>query len=347
MRPDAHVLHRNRLFFPVFAMNILTRFLQRAKRIDAVLLGAVAMFACGSVHAQSAVVVGKDNWLFYAQENVRDAGTAQIDASVSLIRHAHEQLAARSIALVVVVAPAKARYYAAALPPEYAVSSAAEPRYGYINAELAKAGIPSVDLLPVLKSVEVGEQTAFFQKDSHWTAWSAEASAKAVATMIRGKWTLAGQPGTGMHLGDWIKERRPGDFLQLMSADQRRAVGQQVYVVRATKAASGDLLGDAVTPVHVVGNSFVQPYLGFPQALSAELDRPVGLTWKYGNFGPWAVFRDYLRSDEFKQHRPQVLIWQFNEAQLLHGPNASGEWDPASLMSESAWRSDVTAAVTR
>jgi alginate O-acetyltransferase complex protein AlgJ len=292
-------------------------------------------------------LIGRDNWLFYAEENIRDAGKPGIDASVALIRHAQEKLAARSIGLVVVVAPAKARFYPDRLPAGHAVSADALPRYGYIISALAAAGIPSVNLIPVLKGVETGEQTAFLQKDSHWTAWSAEAAARAVADLIRAKWTLRGAAGGGTPLGDWVKERRAGDFLQLMTADQRKQVGQQIYVVRANKAGKAGLLADADTPVHIVGNSFVQPYLGFPQALSAALDRPVGLSWKYGNFGPWASFREYLESAEFRRERPQVVVWQFNEAQLLYGPNASGQWDANSLMTEAAWRAGVASAAAK
>lgn len=311
------------------------------------LLIACTCLAATAAHAQ-AVLIGKDNWLFYAQDNLTDAGKPGIDNAVQLMSAAKEALQARGIGLVVLVAPLKARFYEDKLPAGTAISPAARERYANIVAGLHGAGIRTVDLMPVLKSVEHDDQTAFFQKDSHWTAWSAEAAAAATADVIRQNWKLDGEAGTGTPPGKWIKERRFADFAELMTAAQRKEVGQEIYVVRASQPQSGDLLGsDAAAPVHVVGNSFVQPYLGYPQALSHALDRRVGLTWKYGNFGPWAVFLQYLESPAFQQARPQVVVWQLNEVQMMYGPNTSGQWDAASLMSEADWKRRVQAAIAK
>ncbi len=327
----------------------MTRNLQLTQLSQRWLTGLVLLGACvTSVPAYAqAVLTGKDDWLFYAQDNISDAGKASIDNSIALMRAARENLAKQGVGLVVLVAPLKARFYEDKLPAGKSISPAVKDRYANIIAGLKQADIKTVDLMPVLKSVEHDEQTAFLQKDSHWTAWSAEAAAKATAPIITQNWKLGGQAGTGTKLGPWIKERRFGDFAELMTAAQRKALGQQIYVVRENKAAAGGLLDDGAAPVHVVGNSFVQPYLGFPQTLSNAIDRPVGLTWKYGNFGPWAGFLDYLKSPSFQQNRPQVIVWQLNEAQMLYGPNTSGQWDAASLMPDNVWRERVSAAVSK
>ena len=85
----------------------------------------------------------------------------------------------------------------------------------------------------------------------------------------------------------------------------------------------------------------------FSSDLDASIDRRVGLTWKYGNFGPWAVFLQYLESPAFQQARPQVVVWQLNEAQMMYGPNTTGQWDASSLMSDATWRSRVQAALAK
>lgn len=318
----------------------------KLKHLFAGLLIAGSCFAATLASAQ-AVLIGKDDWLFYSQDDLADPGKAGIENSVQLMSAAKDALQARGIGLVVVVAPLKARFYEDKLPAGTAIAPAARDRYANIVASLHNAGIATVDLMPVLKGVEHDDQTAFFQKDSHWTAWSAEATAAATADVIRQNWKLGGNPGTGTPLGNWIKERRFTDFAELMTAPQRKAVGQEVYVVRARQPESGNLLDSAVAPVHVIGNSFVQPYLGYPQALSHALDRRVGLTWKYGNFGPWAVFLEYLESPDFQQARPQVVVWQLNEVQMMYGPNTSGQWDATSLVSEADWRRRVQAAIAK
>ncbi|NYT58416.1 twin-arginine translocation pathway signal [Alcaligenaceae bacterium] len=291
--------------------------------------------------------MGKDNWLFYSRDNLVDTGAEGIANSVRLMQGAQDALSTNGVGLIVVVAPLKARFYEDKLPSGQRISAQARNRYKSIIASLQAANIKTIDLTPILKAVEQGEQTAFLQKDSHWTAWSAEASGKAVADLIQQDGSLKGEAGGGAKLGEWVKERRYGDFAELMTSAQRKAVGQQIYTVRASKESSNGLLDNAETPVHIVGNSFVQPYLGFPQALSAALDRPVGLTWKYGNFGPWAVLLDYLKSPTFKQAPPQLVVWQLNEAQILYGPNARGQWDATSLMTDAAWLDHVKAALSR
>lgn len=318
------------------------------RRLALLTLAGACLAPCLPAFAQApAVLVGKDNWLFYGRDNLSDAGTEGIAGSVALMQSAKDALQAKGIGFVVLVAPLKTRFYEDKLPEGTALAPAARERYTRIVAALQGAGIQTVDLMPVLKSVERDGQTAFFQKDSHWTAWGAEASAAATAAVIARNWKLSGQAGTGSKLGDWTKERRFGDFAELMTAAQRRAAGQEIYVVRANKAAEGGLLDEARSPVHVVGNSFVQPYLGFTQALSQAVDRPVGLTWKYGNFGPWAVLLQYLESPAFQQARPDVVVWQLNESQMLYGPNVSGQWDASSLMADGAWRDRVRAAIAK
>lgn len=311
-------------------------------------MAGVCLAATTIVHAQApAVLVGKDQWLFYGRDNLSDAGAEGIAQSVRLMQSAKDALQAKGIGFVVLVAPLKTRFYEDKLPEGTAIAPAARDRYARIVSDLQGAGLQTVDLMPVLKSVERDGQTAFFQKDSHWTAWGAEAAAAATAAVIGKHWKLSGQDGTGKQLGEWTKERRFGDFAELMTAAQRKAAGQEIYVVRTNKAADGGLLDEARSPVHVVGNSFVQPYLGYPQALSQALGRPVGLTWKYGNFGPWAVFLQYLESPAFQQARPDVVVWQLNESQMLYGPNVSGQWDASSLMADGAWRDRVSAAIAR
>ena len=91
----------------------------------------------------------------------------------------------------------------------------------------------------------------------------------------------------------------------------------------------------------------VQPYFGYPQKLSNALDRPVSVNWKPGNVGPWIVLLEYLESDDFRTNPPQVLVWQMFEPSYPQGPDARGQWDNASIMSDSAWRQRMQKALGR
>jgi alginate O-acetyltransferase complex protein AlgJ len=148
---------------------------------------------------------------------------------------------------------------------------------------------------------------------------------------------LDGRDGSGMPLGSEIRERRFGDLAELfLTGEQRKAIGRDTFTVRR-QAEQQSLLDDAPAPVHVTGHSMVQPYFGFPQKLSNLIDRPVSVNWKPGNVGHWIVLLEYLESGEFRQHKPQVLVWQMFGPTYAQGPDARGLWDNASVMTSEQW----------
>jgi alginate O-acetyltransferase complex protein AlgJ len=291
-----------------------------------------------------AVIEGKDRWLFPGWESLTTANTAGVDRSIDLIRQAKDLLAAKKIELLVIVVPMKAVTYRDNLPEDQPVGQDVLARYEHILAEMNSAGILALDLRQAWRTLETDRRPSFYRTDYHWTAWASEATAHLVAGEIRQRWKLAGKARTGRALGPWINEPRYGDLANLLSNARRKEVGEEVFTVRKNPA-QGNLLDDVPGPVRVVGNSFVQPYLGFAQALSHELDRPVGLSWKYGNVGPWATFLQLIQSADFKGAKPQVVVWQFNEGQFMNGPNAPGQWDVPSNVAPEVWLERVKAAL--
>ena len=299
--------------------------------------------------SQSAVLEGKDAWLFPGWESHDKVDQAGIAQSLGLIGDVKARLDDRKIGLVVVVAPMKAPFYQERLKDDQKLSASVLARYSDLIKALNRAEIPTVDLAHTFRTVVNGKQGIFFRADYHWTAWAAEAGANATAEVIRKQWKLDGKPGDGLKLGEWTNERRFGDLAaNFMNDEQRSRIGREVFTVRrpAPEASKG-LTDDADTPVHVIGNSFVQPYLGFPQALSNALDRKVSLTWNPGNVGPWATLLQYVESQDFKSNPPQVIVWQFNEAQMHQGPDAKGQWEPKATTASETWLARVKAAIGR
>ncbi|MFG1345096.1 twin-arginine translocation pathway signal [Xanthobacter autotrophicus DSM 431] len=294
------------------------------------------------------IVIGKDGWLFPGWESLTVLDKAGITANVGLIKDASTALAARNILLVVMVVPLKASFYKDKLPDGTALSADVSGQYDAILGELKKSGIETVDLRAPLKAVQTGRQTSFFRADYHWTAWASEAAADAVAQAIKARISkLAGSP-PGDKLGEWVTQRHLGDLAErFLTPDQQKQVGPDLYTVRTPPAAKAGLLDSGPAPVHIVGNSFVQPYLGFPQKLSNALDRPVSLTWNPGNVGPWATFLQYVGSPDFAKTPPQVLLWQFNEGPFHSGPQATDQWDAPSIMSRDSWRSRMLASINK
>ena len=184
----------------------------------------------------------------------------------------------------------KASFYSDLLPVGKPLAVDLTRRYAYAQAALKAAGILSFDDLSVLRTLEQSKTPAFYRTDYHWMAQASEASAVAAAELIQKQVHFTTLPGGGSKQGEWVNERRYGDLaLRFKSSEQRVILGRDLFRVRASPKEKQSLLDADPAEVHVVGNSFVQPYLGFPQQLSNALNRPVSLTWNYGNVGPWAT----------------------------------------------------------
>lgn len=300
-----------------------------------------------AAQATQSVIEGQDGWLFPGWERSDRVDRAGIDANIRLIREARDALSAKHITLVVLVVPAKANFYKSRLPSNVQLSPEVQARYSTIVDGLAKAGIPTFDERPVLQSVEHDKQTAFYRADYHWSAWAAEASADETAKLIRASVALPPN-GSGTVLGEWTNDRRYGDLAtNFMSPDDRKRIGRDIYTVRKTPDSGGALLDANPPQVQVVGNSFVQPYLGYPQKLSEALAQPVGLTWNPGNIGPWTTLLDAVESPGFSQHKPKVIVWQFNEAQIENALDAADSWDARGVIAAATWRSRLNAALAK
>lgn len=309
---------------------------------------SVALVACGSAVADVLVIEGRDGWLFPVWENQTDVQKPLIDANLRTIAAVRDQLAEQNTMLLAVIVPMKASFYSERLPVSKPVSEAVKNRYAYVMTGLQAAHISNVDTLSVLRALEQNEQNAFFRTDYHWTAQGAEATAEAVAELIRQKVRFDKDATGGSLLGDWVNVRRYGDLAtRFMTAEQRMKLRRDVFRVRAPPKEELSLLDDGPAEIHLVGNSFLQPYLGFPQKLSQSIGRPVSLTWKPGNFGPWATLLEYLESGMYRQNKPKVLVWQFNEPRMEAGPDAKNDWEAESLMSNDVWLSRARAAIAK
>lgn len=309
---------------------------------------SMALVSVAAVAQESSTLLirGKDGWLFPRWGSLTAVDSAGIDNATTLIGQANQVLAAKGIKLEILLLPDKVRFYQSKLPDGESMSPQVQQRYTMVLEKLKQVGITTLDGEALLRKVQQSGQDVFYRTDQHWTQAAADASAEATAEMIqRDVPQLAGQPGTGMALGAPIKDRRYGDLADLfLSVEEKKQLGRDTFNVRR-EAQSTSLLDDAPAPVHVTGHSMVQPYFGFPQKLSNVLDRPVSLNWKPGNVGPWVMLLEYVESPAFKQHKPQVLVWQMFEPSYAQGPNAKGLWDNASIMTNEAWLNRFKAAV--
>jgi alginate O-acetyltransferase complex protein AlgJ len=291
-------------------------------------------------------IIGKDNYLFPAWGTTDEPNWPAIDATVARVAEVHKRLAARGIALVAPVLPSKKLFYADKLPAVDALTPEMLGRYAGIRDRLAAAGVPGFDVERIYRALQAKGEPVYYRTDQHWTLAAADATAQATADLIHQLVPkLAGAAGTGLALGAISKERRYGDLAErFLSPEQRRSAGREIFTVRRQTQTTG-LLDAAIAPVHVTGNSMVQPYFGFPQKLSNLIDRPVSVNWKPGDVGFWSVLIEYLESAAFRQQPPQVVVWQVFEPNFHLGPDAEGLWDAASVLSAQDWSRRLGAAL--
>ena len=332
-------------------MNDIDRLLPRSATNHAsraIFLAGMAALAAASLRPATAraaaplIIEGKGDWLFPAWESLTDAGMSGIASSIRTIDAARRTFSAAGIQLLVLVVPLKARFYPDKLPDGVALSPDVVARYGNILTELTTASIPTFDVAAVMKTIS---QPAFFRTDYHWTEWSAEAVAQACAQHVLSLAPLPPFPTPMPPLSAFSQDKHVGDLAELLPPARQKAVGEEDLTVRSIDASRVQLLDSSNSDVHVVGNSFSMPYLGFPEMLAETLKRPVGVTAKFGNAGPWQTMVEYLESPVFVKRHPRVIVWQFVEGLLTHGPASTGFWDVTSLMSDQTFLGRVAKAV--
>ncbi|MCB9797190.1 MAG: hypothetical protein H6741_31265 [Alphaproteobacteria bacterium] len=173
-------------------------------------------------------------------------------------------------------------------------------------------GVLAVDLMPTI--LAPGRDRRFFHRyDHHWTAEGARDAAEATAAVVRASAVADRLPQTPQ------RTARVGESQDVARMAQRVAQLCDVamppstysdYVTQPAQAQSLGLLDEPVPPeVVVAGSSFMAErfhYGGFlAQALSTDV-----LTAQTGGGQAHGGLHDYLLSDDYRAHKPAVLVWE-------------------------------------
>lgn len=268
---------------------------------------------------------GCDGWLFLNDELRPHPHPEQaIARRADVVARVADGLRAKSIQLLVVVAPDKSRIEGQALCglPRGAAQDA---RLAAFQDQLTARGVDTVDLAPVLSALD-GER--YFRTDTHWNERGARAAAQAIADHLKAGSKAPEATGEATLVPGETRER-VGDLIHLAGLSDApawaRPKGDMAAETTITQPGLGgdDLLGDVGgPPVVVIGSSYSRNanFIGF---LSAAMAVPVGDMARDGA-GFDGAARAYFSNAAFRETPPQILVWEIPE-RVLDAPAGPDE----------------------
>lgn len=312
------------------------------------MLGAAPVAARAQQAAGSTVIIGRDGWLFPLWDRLDRMDAVALRQVLQMLGEAAGILKQARIDLVFLLLPSKARIYRRFLPEGMRVTPEVDRRYATVVTELRRAGalVPDVDTLFREAASREPHWPLYFKTDTHWTPVGAELAAVTTASEMRAQLRLPASPRPGTALGEFRMMRLAiGDLVQYVPQAQRANFRSEESPIRDVAASGGGagLLDEDLNDVQVVGTSNVQPRFGFQPVLSNQIVRPVGLSWRPNNIGPYAALMEYLRSNDFRRQRPRAIVWNHLEADMTSLPN-NQNWQRAA-MTPQAFLADLRRAV--
>lgn len=274
------------------------------------------------------VRVGKDGWLFLAEELRFEANASEhLGARTELLGTTARALDRQGVKLVIALVPDKARVYFSKLAsghyPEYNSS-----RYQDALSALQIQGVTVVDLLQPL-ALAATQRDVYYRTDTHWNQNGAQVAAETVARKIRQTGLELEKTTFSSTFGEPVE--RSGDLIRLMGlggAPKTLGPRPDLEAPVATRQTSTDnaagLFDDNLVPVVLTGTSYSLRgnFHGFlQQALSAKV-----LNAAKDGGGFLQATTQYLKDEAFRSAKPKVLVWEVPERFLTSKLDQESTW---------------------
>lgn len=314
------------------------------------LSAAVGLCMLGAVaHAQDKPpgVIGKNGWLFYNHEFVRNP--AEADVSVDLIARISKVLQANGTTLVVALAPIKARIYEEHLPPSHTMTAEHKGDYARLLGRFKAAGVHAADINTAFLTSpkRTAEFPLYFLQDTHWSATGALLAAETIRDAIQANpitQKALSETTESKHTILWATQKFPmvGDLVQQLPPGSPAFDKEMITAFEVRKEGAGSLLGNAASGVALLGSSYTAEWTHFPKAVSFALQRDVPSIAITADRGQWVGLETYLRNDAFQTARPKLLIWEMPERDLKAPPNMPYR-EPRYVLDNDEWLARATA----
>jgi hypothetical protein len=287
--------------------------------------------------AGETVVLGRNGWLFY-RPSVRyvterpTAGPEKESADpLPAIRSFRDQLLARGLELLVVVAPNKECIYPEMLAAraETAGVIVCEQTRGLLE-QFDKSGIQYVDLFDVFRHAKRDESRPnpnrlYLAHDTHWTPDGANLAAAAVARRVLAQ--VAVHRGDHVYHERLINVRHLGDLVQMLQVRwiEREVKPESIACRQVIESDSNTPYGDSSeSEILILGDSFLRIYerdesgsAGFIARLAWELRQP--LTTIVNDGGGSTLVRQALARRPTLLTNKKLVIWEFAEREIRDG----------------------------
>lgn len=263
--------------------------------------------------ARPGALVGTGGWLYTEEEFDAVDPAASVARTLTFAREAQRRLAARGVRLVVMLVPAKARIH-----PEHLGGTRWPERltgvYASLSDGLERSGIDVVD---VARAMRTSREPMFYRTDTHWSSAGAALAARAAAERLRvvAPDIVPGPVRFALVTGKPQEHR--GDLLTYLPMGRLGArympAPDPLVPVTAEGDTGGGLLGDADTPVLLVGTSYsANAKWGFESRLKAATGIDIVNAAREGD-GPFAPLRDIVGDATIAETGARVVLWELPE----------------------------------
>ena len=269
------------------------------------------------------VVIGTNGWLFTDEEFSCPAKAAQnLDENLDFIHNTQKTLAQKNTRLAVVLVPEKARIFSA-YTGQNSLPACRKDLYATIHDFLLLKGIVTTNLLPAMHASPAHE-SLYLKTDTHWSPAGARLAAQVTAQLVHVSFNdLELESNTFLSQKEDEKDYE-GDlthYIPGVSIQPDHIVNYVSSVAVASAGAPQDLFADSTPSVALVGTSYsFNPAWNFEGFLKEALKTDV-LNMSDEGLGPLVVMDKYLKSAEWNNTPPRLLIWEIPERYLVmpHG----------------------------
>ncbi|WP_068826870.1 alginate O-acetyltransferase [Pseudomonas sp. BMS12] len=278
------------------------------------------------------VVIGRDDWLYTAEEFDPPKSPGQVADNWQLIRGVQAELKRRGIELVVLLLPAKARLYPEHLAEQKPVQLQ-QALYQASRQQMQQLGLQGPQLLQPLRQGK-HQQDVFLRTDTHWTPFGASVVAAATAEYLRAHKQWQGGDldyqtrviGTETHKGDLLTYLPLDPYFEALQPAAERLEQRKTEQL----GEGGDLFGSSAPEVALVGTSYsANPKWNFLGALREALHADL-YNYAEDGHGPLVPMLRLLAKGEEETQGLRILLWEVPERYLAQ-PSDLSEFDPQWL----------------